>query len=738
MESIEIYESEPTTTCTRKSRAKSHSAQRFPEPLGASPQFLQLQLGLSSSSRKSLVEGMVPAQRGHATTLATTAISPVAGTTTTTYSGSTIPLPVAQRKHNNAAGFVPSQPRQQGWVNVKEGSILTAWRERHMVLKKAWIDFCKTEGGKPTYTLLLADVVSVGRVETGTPILEVKRRASGQSSSPGEKDGDLRILQVKTRTEDELYTWIDSIYMACPGLGGVSNPTNFSHAVHVGFNAMTKEFVGLPHQWVQLLSASAITKEDYARNPQAVIEAVDFYADLTKMSDNPEEFLALSPTSAAWLHEELEEQNFEPIPPHSSDMEGTGLVPAPLRPKNVGPPQPVPGRPSGQQDELRTEDRSKNRDRAPHETLGNPAIKPPPDGSSDARGTAPGMQPLRKAPAAPKAARIPAGPTSDANSQPPAGSVAALTTVPAAKEVPQDNLVPNAAVTAIPVPSKRRQAIRHLTTSEADLISRLQRVVSTGNPDESYSRQKKLGQGASGSVYVAKIKDGAVGIARDVVEERGPGTRVAIKEMNLARQQRKELLVDEIMIMRDSRHENIINFLEAFLLNDNRQLWVVMDYMDAALNDVIDRNPEIPERHMATICREVTDFGFCAKLTERRSKRATLVGTTYWMAPEVVRQKKYCFKVDVWSLGIMAIEMAELEPPYMDEEPLRALYLIATAGTPPLRNPTKHSPILKSFLARCLRVEVQQRASVDELLAHEFVRSGGSVSELGELLDLKM
>jgi hypothetical protein len=62
---------------------------------------------------------------------------------------------------------------------------------------------------------------------------------------------------------------------------GVSNPTNFTHKVHVGFDPLSGGFTGLPPEWAKLLDASAITREDYAKNPQAVIEVLEFYSKET-------------------------------------------------------------------------------------------------------------------------------------------------------------------------------------------------------------------------------------------------------------------------------------------------------------------------------------------------------------------------------------------------------------------------------------------------------------------------
>ena len=82
----------------------------------------------------------------------------------------------------------------------------------------------------------------------------------------------------------------------------------------------------------------------------------------------------------------------------------------------------------------------------------------------------------------------------------------------------------------------------------------------------------------------------------------------------------------------------------------------------------------------------------------------------------------------------MTIEMIEGEPPYLDEEPLKALYLIATHGTPDLRDPDSSSPELRDFLKKMLEVDPQLRPDVKTLLKHPFLKKAASADRISALV----
>ena len=83
------------------------------------------------------------------------------------------------------------------------------------------------------------------------------------------------------------------------------------------------------------------------------------------------------------------------------------------------------------------------------------------------------------------------------------------------------------------------------------------------------------------------------------------GKKVAVKQMDLAHQPRKELIVNEILVMKESQHPNIVNFLESYLVKGN-ELWVVMEFMEGgALTDVIENNT-LEEDQISSICLEVS------------------------------------------------------------------------------------------------------------------------------------
>lgn len=140
-----------------------------------------------------------------------------------------------------------------------------------------------------------------------------------------------------------------------------------------------------------------------------------------------------------------------------------------------------------------------------------------------------------------------------------------------------------------PVPGPRPRA-RRQQSNIIDVTARLQAICTPGDPTTKYSNLSKIGQGASGGVFTAF--------------EVGSRRCVAIKQMNLEQQPKKDLIINEIIVMKDSKHKNIVNFIDSYLHEGD--LWVVMEYMQGgSLTDVVTFNV-MSEAQIAAVCREVS------------------------------------------------------------------------------------------------------------------------------------
>ena len=135
----------------------------------------------------------------------------------------------------------------------------------------------------------------------------------------------------------------------------------------------------------------------------------------------------------------------------------------------------------------------------------------------------------------------------------------------------------------------RRREPKKLTQKDFEVLARLQQICSEGDPTKLYRNLQKIGQGASGGVYTAY--------------QVGTNALVAIKQMNLESQPKKDLIINEILVMKESKHKNIVNYIDSFLYKGD--LWVVMEYMEGgSLTDVVTANI-MTEGQIAAVCREV-------------------------------------------------------------------------------------------------------------------------------------
>ncbi|KAF8634581.1 hypothetical protein AX17_004170 [Amanita inopinata Kibby_2008] len=524
----------------------------------------------------------------------------------------------------------------------------------------------------------------------------------------------------------------------------ISTPYDPVHLTHVGFNSSTGEFTGLPKEWQQLLQESGISRQEQEKNPQAVMDIVKFYQE-GPANDVWDKLGAVGPIETSFLKDtgpnDFQNPRSPPPPPKKSSPTGSMVVtgPSSYRPAPTPPSIATPAL------DRSTSQRIPTRQTKLTESLGRANTTR--DRRSPAAGTAstviaqPGGAGLQRQPSKPSPGSSATDLTLKNQQYGTKDPRTAQTQQPSAA---QSSL---AKVSGVATPRKRTKD----KSKDEDIIRKLQAICTDADPTKLYRNLVKIGQGASGGVYTAY--------------QVGTNVSVAIKQMDLDKQPKKELIINEILVMRSSRHPNIVNYIDSFLYKND--LWVVMEYMEGgSLTDVVTANL-MTEGQIAAVSREtaqglehlhrhgvihrdiksdnvllsmngdikLTDFGFCAQISDpTQAKRTTMVGTPYWMAPEVVTRKAYGPKVDVWSLGIMAIEMIEGEPPYLNQNPLKALYLIATNGTPQIANPENLSEVFTDYLSKTLEVDAEKRPTATELLQHPFFKLSEPLRTLTPLI----
>ena len=271
------------------------------------------------------------------------------------------------------------------------------------------------------------------------------------------------------------------------------------------------------------------------------------------------------------------------------------------------------------------------------------------------------------------------------------------------------------------------------------------------DPTQFYRLDKCIGKGSYGKVYRAHPKAGGPTVAFKVLPlDEG--------ESSISLDMQRELLS-----LQECSHPRVVNYHDAYI-RDNR-LWIAMEYCLCSVQSVMRlQQAPLSEPEIAAVLVEalrglqylhterqiihrdvkagnilltdkgevkLADFGVSAQMTGTLTKRNTVIGTPMWMSPEMIEAGSYDQRTDIWSLGITAIELAEMNPPHHDvNPPVRVLFMIPSHPPPTLTQPEQWSEAFTSFLAQCLTKDPASRPDSTQALAHPFATaaetSGGA------------
>eukprot|EP00762_Andalucia_godoyi_P000625 ANDGO_05391.mRNA.1 MAP3K epsilon protein kinase 1 len=230
------------------------------------------------------------------------------------------------------------------------------------------------------------------------------------------------------------------------------------------------------------------------------------------------------------------------------------------------------------------------------------------------------------------------------------------------------------------------------------------------------------------------------------------GLFVAVKRIPIKKLPKEEVtsLKAEISLLRKLNHPHITKYIDHQVTKE--ELFIIMEYVEnGSLQSVVKKFGKFPEPLVGLYVSQVliglaylhdegvihrdikganilttkdgiiklADFGVAAKLSEIEAE--SVVGTPYWMAPEIIELNPPQYASDIWSVGCTVIELLEGNPPFFELAPMAALFHIVQDEHPPL--PQAISPALKDFLLQCFQKDPGLRASAKSLLKHKWIQA---------------
>ncbi|KAF8513773.1 hypothetical protein JB92DRAFT_3083136 [Gautieria morchelliformis] len=272
----------------------------------------------------------------------------------------------------------------------------------------------------------------------------------------------------------------------------------------------------------------------------------------------------------------------------------------------------------------------------------------------------------------------------------------------------------------------------------------------SGNGLAQYQLGDSLGKGAFGQVYRALNWT--------------TGETVAVKQIQLSNIPRGELgeIMSEIDLLKNLNHANIVKY-KGFV-KTREFLYIILEYCEnGSLHNICKRFGKFPENLVAVYISQVleglvylhdqgvihrdikganiltnkdgsvklADFGVASNTTTGAVNDAAVVGSPYWMAPEVIEQSGATTASDIWSVGCVVIELLEGKPPYHFLDPMPALFRIVQDDCPPI--PEGASPIVKDFLYHCFQKDCNLRISAKKLLKHPWMAAARKQMSRGDV-----